>query len=97
MNNILPLQHNLLYVGGRPSTRLFRFSGNISNLFVGSGALSLGNVVNLHRQAFADGGINPISTDDGSVRYCYPYQRAFEQCYVNSFANNDFRLDFIHK
>ena len=85
-------QHNLLYVGGRPSTRLFRFSGSISNLFVGSGALSLGNIVNLHRQAFANGGINPISTDDGSVRYCYPYQGAFEQCYLNSFPYNDFRV-----
>ena len=84
------IQHNPLYVGGRPSTRLFRFSGNISNQFVGGGALSLGNVVNLHGQAFANGGINPISTDDGSVCYCYPYRRAFDQCYVNSFANNDF-------
>ena len=38
-----PLQFN--------STRLFRFSGSVSNLFVSTAALSLDNVITLHNQA----------------------------------------------
>lgn len=85
------LQHNILYVGGRPSTRLFRFSGTISNLFVSTGALAADNIVTLHRQAFLGGGINPITVSDSSVRYCYAYQETFETCYVDNDSNNDFK------
>ena len=85
------LQHNILYVGGRPSTRLFRFQGTISNLFVSSGALAADNIVTLHKQAFFGGSINLISVSDTSVRYCYQYQSTFDSCYVDSFDNNDFK------
>lgn len=86
-----PSQFNVLYVGGRPSTRLFRFSGSISNLFVSTAALSLDNIITLHNQALEGGTINIINvTSDSSVRYCYQYRSEFEQCYVDSFEGNDF-------
>ena len=89
----------MLYVGGRPSTRLFRFSGSISNLFVSTAALSLDNIITLHDQALEGGQINIINaTSDSSVRYCFQYRSEFEQCYVNSFEDNDFRwvCNIIH-
>ena len=85
------LQFNLLYVGGRPSTREFRFRGNISNLFIGSEALTAENIARLHQQALAGNEVGAIDVADSSVRYCYQSRRTFEQCYVDSFEINDFK------
>ena len=84
-------QFNLLYVGGRPSTREFRFKGSISNLFVGSEALSAESIVSFHHQSLAGDEIRFIEVADSSVHYCYPSRRTFEECYVNNFAINDFK------
>ena len=85
------MQSNLLYVGGRPSTREFRFQGTISNLFVGSEALSAENIGSFHRQALTGAQIEPVDVTDTSVRYCYLSRQTFEQCYVDSFDTNDFK------
>ena len=88
------LQFNLLYVGGRPSTRHFRFQGTISNLFLGSAPLTAGNIATFHREAMVgSGSINPVTTTDSSVRYCTPYRGNFEACFVDSFEGNDFRYE----
>lgn len=84
-------QFNLLYVGGRPSTRRFRFEGRISNLFVGSAPLTAEKIAILHREAMAGGTINPVTISDSAVHYCTPFITDFEPCFVNSFDENDFR------
>lgn len=89
------LQFNTLYIGGRPSTRHFRFEGEIRDLFVSSGAYTAENILDLHEQAFRNGGINNVSTDSPGVRYCYPYADPFQQCLVNNDESNDFRLDHM--
>lgn len=86
---IPPAQFNLLYVGGRPSTREFRFKGTISNLFVGSTALTAENIEVFHRQSLVGNQIQLLSVGDSSVRYCYPNRRMFEDCYVDDFDNED--------
>ena len=88
---ILTLQFNLLYVGGRPSTRFFRFRGNMSNIFLGSAPLTSENIATFHRQAFSGTGINPITIAESSNRYCTRYVPRSQQCFVNNFEVNDFR------
>ena len=83
---------NFLYVGGRPSTRLFRFKGSMSNLFISSAALPLDTIVTLHNQAFSGGGtINPVSLAETSVRYCFEYVQLYEDCYVSNSEDANFR------
>lgn len=100
---IMPLllcfpQSNLLYVGGRPSTRLFRFKGDISNLFISSAPLSLDTIVTLHNQAFSSGGtINPVSLVETSVRYCFPSVQRYEDCYVPNSEDKNFRYWVLAK
>ena len=67
--------------------------GTISNLFVGSGALTAENIANFHREVSNDDSIDTQRSDigDSSVRYCYPNRQMFEQCYVDSFSINDFK------
>lgn len=86
------VQMNLLYVGGRPSTRLFRFRGSISNLFISSSALSLDTISRLHRQTIVGSNtIDPVSVTTSSVRYCYPYVGQYEQCHVQNSDTKNFK------
>lgn len=85
-------QFNLLYVGGRPSTRHFRFRGTIGNLFLGNAPLTAENMATFHRQAFSGGTINPVTLSDSSVNYCTPFVDEFQSCFVNNFDDNDFKL-----
>ena len=89
--SVISLQFNTLYVGGRPSTRLFRFKGSIGNLFVSTAPLSGDVIATLHQQAFTGADISTISLTN-TVRYCYRYQSSFTDCYMNTFEDNNFRL-----
>jgi len=98
---------NLLYVGGRPSTRLFRFNGTISNLFISNAALPRDTIIGLHNQALPVTGstsasqINTVTVPartSGTVRclsnrvkYCKPKVPFFGKCYVQNSASKDFR------
>ncbi len=83
---------NLLYVGGRPSTRLFRFQGSISNLFISNAALSFDTISGLHRQTIVGGStIDPVSVTTNSVRYCYQYVGQYEQCHVQNSETKNFK------
>ena len=91
------LQFNTLYVGGRPSTGLFRFKGNISNLFVSTAPLSGDIIAALHEEAFEGSDLSTISLSN-TVRYCYPYQKLDTDaaCFVDTanFQDNNFRFKF---
>ena len=82
-------------MGGRPSTRLFRFNGTISNLFVSTAPLSGDIIADLHNQAFSGNDISAISLTN-TVRYCYQFQplNRNADCYVDTsnFDDNNFRL-----
>jgi hypothetical protein len=87
-------EFNTLYVGGRPSTGLFRFKGSISNLFVSTAPLSGDIIASLHEEAFEGTDISGISLSN-TVRYCYPYQQpdTNADCFVDTptFEDNNFR------
>jgi hypothetical protein len=87
-------EFNTLYVGGRPSTGLFRFKGNISNLFVSTAPLSGDIIAALHEEAFEGSDLSTISLSN-TVRYCYPYQKLDTDaaCFVDTanFQDNNFR------
>ena len=82
-------------MGGRPSTGLFRFKGNISNLFVSTAPLSGDIIAALHEEAFEGSDLGSISLTN-TVRYCYLYQRTDTNadCFVDTanFQDNNFRL-----
>ncbi len=80
-----------MYIGGRPTTNKFRFRGRMSNVFVGSAPLTANDIAELHREAFSNGGINPITFNRPSVRYCTNFLSVNEQCFVDDFQNNDFK------
>ena len=80
-----------MYIGGRPTTTNFRFRGRLSDVFVGSAPLTANDIADLHKEALSGAGINPITIEQPSVRYCTPFLRGNELCFVDDFENNDFK------
>ena len=76
----------MLYVGGRPGTRRFRFDGTIRYLAAQDTVLSHDEISKMHNDMF---GIT-TSTTIGIVNYCINYSVAGQECRLGD--STDFRL-----
>ena len=81
------LQFNILYVGGRPLTRLFRFRGIIRDLFVSTAPMQSDSVMQLHNDS-QDG---QLSLTPPTSQYCYQFRSAREGCIVGGTDDNDYQ------
>ena len=82
-------QFNILYVGGRPGTKLFRLRGTVENLIVITAPIQEDIIMNLHRQGL-DG---TVTLEPPTSHYCYQYKSVGEACIVGDedLNDNDFR------
>ncbi|KAL5467520.1 hypothetical protein EMCRGX_G031763 [Ephydatia muelleri] len=78
--------YNMLYVGGRPGTSLFRFKGAISNLLVASAPLKADKIATLDKMSRKGGAISTLDLQT-STGYCYKYTSPGGRCYVNQPTN----------